>query len=243
MRTPAGAGSAEAAGQRGADVGVDLLGLAGGGRAAGADGPDRLVGDDQPLARRRRRSRSLSAPASWLVDHRERVAGVALGVGLADADDDAEPGGQHRARPSCARRVEVSPKSCRRSLWPTITHCAPTSASSARRHLAGERAALFPVAVLRPPAAAALPSSRRATGHSAANGRRHPVPATVRTARQLVLEVGHQGQALGDRLVQLPVADHQRRAHRRATVAQERGRRAALRLPVLSATASATTAC
>ncbi len=58
------------------------------GRAPGADRPDRLIGDDQILARG-----AVRYGAGELADHDlQRPAGIALGLALADADDGDEPG-------------------------------------------------------------------------------------------------------------------------------------------------------
>ncbi len=69
-----------------ADEGVDLLGLLGGRDLAGADRPDRLVGDHHLLGfvGRRRASRIASSLAA---DHFHRAARFALGERLADARD------------------------------------------------------------------------------------------------------------------------------------------------------------
>ena len=55
-------------------------------RQAGADRPDRLIGDDVFLGRFRQRSRELRA------DDIERLAGFALFTGFADADDRRQSG-------------------------------------------------------------------------------------------------------------------------------------------------------
>ena len=56
------------------------------------------------------------------------VAAVALLLGLADAQDRQQPGLQ-RAGTFCASAWSVSPKSWRRSEWPSTTPCAPASSS------------------------------------------------------------------------------------------------------------------
>ena len=72
---------------------VDLLGLLGRGDQAGADRPDRLVGEH-----RRRPSARASSPASepsnWPSTTRLGLLRLALCSGLADADDRDQPGGQ-----------------------------------------------------------------------------------------------------------------------------------------------------
>ena len=80
---------------------------------AGADRPHRLVGDDELLVR-------LRATATCRREHVLGLPRLALGLGLADAGDHHEPGlerGVARRRPTLS---SVSPKSWRRSEWPTI---------------------------------------------------------------------------------------------------------------------------
>ena len=70
-----------------ADVGVDLLGLLGGGDLAGADGPDGLVGDDDAAP-----VRDPGLEGGQLAgDVGERLAGLALLQRLAAAPDHADP--------------------------------------------------------------------------------------------------------------------------------------------------------
>ena len=130
----------------GADGGVDLLRLRGGGGLAGADGPDRLVGQG---------------------DRGQRLGAAARPARRAPAGRPPRGSGRPRARPASRRRrrwgagrppaprptflrtvSSVSPKNWRRSLWPTMTCCTPTSASMRRRDLAGEGALRLPVDVL-----------------------------------------------------------------------------------------------
>jgi hypothetical protein len=65
---------------------MDLLGLLRRGHLAGADRPDRLVGDDDAVA-----ASSLPTPSSarsvWVWTTLSVVPGLALGQGLADAED------------------------------------------------------------------------------------------------------------------------------------------------------------
>ena len=77
-----------------ADDGDRLLGVVGGGGAAGADGPDRLVGDHQAgdLVPAQAGQRA----ADLALDDLGGAAGLALLQDLADADDRLHAG---RARP------------------------------------------------------------------------------------------------------------------------------------------------
>ena len=62
---------------------MDLGDVGGRRRQAGADSPDRLIGDDQGSRRRAMGQRAGKLAA----DDRQRLAGVALEMGLADADE------------------------------------------------------------------------------------------------------------------------------------------------------------
>src|SRR5207237_3426044 len=83
---------AEAPDQRATDRTVHLRDIGRGGDVAGADRPDRLVGDDQlallPVVGQRAREH--------LGDNPDMAPGAALGVGLADADDGGEAAGERR---------------------------------------------------------------------------------------------------------------------------------------------------
>ena len=74
------------------------------GRQPGADRPDRLVGDDDGLARRLGRQRAPHLPN----DHRGLLARLALGVGFADADDRRQAGLQRRLRLRADERVGLA---------------------------------------------------------------------------------------------------------------------------------------
>ena len=63
-------------------------------REAGADRPDRLIGDHEARAGRAVRQRALKLTA----EHVERAPGLALGPRLPDADDCQQPGPPGRAR-------------------------------------------------------------------------------------------------------------------------------------------------
>ena len=90
----AGGGLGIALGEDGADEGDRLLRLLGRRRATRADRPDRLVGDDDPveLLSVNRRQVGLELAAQ----NRLGLAGVALGLALADAEDRLQPGGERR---------------------------------------------------------------------------------------------------------------------------------------------------
>src|SRR5207302_1557307 len=75
-----------------ADKAMNLLDIIRRRREPGADRPDRLVGDHQIGRGRSLRQRSLQLPAADI----ERLSGIALRPGLADADDRGQaraPGG------------------------------------------------------------------------------------------------------------------------------------------------------
>ena len=90
MRPPA---LAVAADQRGADRGVHLGDVGRRRDLAGADRPDRLVGDDQlallPVVGQRAGEHGASTTSTW-------SPARALGLALADADDGDEARGQRR---------------------------------------------------------------------------------------------------------------------------------------------------
>ena len=85
---------AEARAELGPDGGVDGGDVGLGRRAAGADGPDRLVGHHAA-----RRGEPVGQAAVELArHHRLRLAGQALRLALADADDRHEAGGDRGLR-------------------------------------------------------------------------------------------------------------------------------------------------
>ena len=102
------------------------LGDLGEGRgAAGADRPDRLVGDDEAARPSRRRGSSPRAA-------RRRARGSARRRARPRSRRRRRWRGGRRARrrrPCAATSASVSPWSARRSEWPTITATAPASAS------------------------------------------------------------------------------------------------------------------
>ena len=83
-----GEGLAVVTGDGGTDVGVHFLGLVGGGGAAGADGPDGLVGDDDVTELVG--GEVEEGPGELFADDGEVLFGLALGEGFADAVDDVE---------------------------------------------------------------------------------------------------------------------------------------------------------
>ena len=120
-----------------ADERVHLVGLRRAGVLAGADGPDGLVRDDDAprFDGQRRRGRHRSARS-----HGERLAGLALGERLADADDRERARRDRGAQPSGDELVGLA-EYWRRSLWPTMTCVTPALLEERRAHFAGERAA------------------------------------------------------------------------------------------------------
>ena len=83
---------ADHVGDGGTDDGDCLLGVVGGGGAAGADGPDRLVGNDQ--AGDLVATEAGQGAADLALDDLGGAAGLALGQDLADADDRAHAGAE-----------------------------------------------------------------------------------------------------------------------------------------------------
>ena len=81
--------------QGGADGAVDFLGLLGAGAAAGADGPDRLIGQDHA---RHGFGAQGQHGLELALDDGQRVAGVAIGQRFAHADHGSQAGGQRGAR-------------------------------------------------------------------------------------------------------------------------------------------------
>ena len=111
---------AERPGEPGADERVDLLRLFGGRGQAGADRPDRLVGEDDSVSLRRQSgSEPSSCPATT-----SSVRPLRALLGLTDAHDREQADGQ--GRPELALTwSSVSPIPCRRSLWPRMTWVQP----------------------------------------------------------------------------------------------------------------------
>ena len=84
-------------GQQAAKVSVDLLGLLGRGHFAGADGPNRLVGDHDALSICSAVTPA-SEPSNCVLMTCGRLAGFALFEQLADAHDRHQAGGERRVR-------------------------------------------------------------------------------------------------------------------------------------------------
>ena len=97
--------------------------------------------------------------------------------------------------------ASVSPRPCRRSLWPTMTYWQPTSREHRRADLAGEGAFLRRVEVLRAEARRGCPRGRRRPARRYGNGgqtatvharrrrrrRRRPRPARCRSAASVYI--------------------------------------------------------
>ena len=101
--------------------------------AAGADRPDRLVGDDEPV----RGGVAGDRAGELRADAAEGLAGVALGLGLADADDGEEAGPPGRGGLARDERV-VSPWSAA-ALGMADDH---RDRAGVRQHLGGDVAGM-----------------------------------------------------------------------------------------------------
>jgi len=128
---------------------VHLLGLLGRRRAAGADGPDRLVGDDR--LRQHGRRIVIEHRVELAADHRARAPGLALGERLAHAHDGrqaAAAGHRHLGRhPLVTLPVQGAP------LGVADDDVMDAEIAQHRSgHLAGERPLLVLAQVLRPQA-------------------------------------------------------------------------------------------
>ena len=176
-------------------------------RAAGADRPDRLVGDDQ-VAGRGRRVRQAD-PASWPADHRQRAGrrragprsrrrtrsairpaglrrhrlGADQSVGLAMAAGGARNGRRSR---SGSRRRAASRRRCRRCARPWPRHGSP-----------GRRAAI------------ALPASSPATGASSVAGGQSRASQAADAAGSRARSARARAMPVGAQAVHLPVAGDQ----------------------------------
>ena len=158
-------------GDAGPDRRAHRLGVVGGGRAAGADGPDRLVGDDH-----RRRPARLAQPGE---------AGARPGRApwprCSPASRSSSVSPTHMIGVIAVARIaftlrltisSVSPKSSRRSLWPHDHVAHVELGQQRRRHLAGERALVLPVAVLGAERRTAMSSASMTRLHAAQVGER-----------------------------------------------------------------------
>ena len=120
--------------------------------------------------------------ADLALDDLQRLPGLALGERLADADDGHAGRAASAAATFSATNASVSPKSCRRSLWPTMTQRAARLDEHRRADLAGERARVLRVQVLAgdlDPAPVALVRARGERGE-----RRRDDEVDVRHARR-----------------------------------------------------------
>ena len=149
-----------------ADMGVDLGDLRHGRRAPGADRPDRLVGDSELLGREpiRQRARELAR------DHGERLARVALGQRLADADDGARA---PRAAPprTLAAHQRVALAMIGAALGMAEDDVAAAGIAQHRgADVAGMRALLGRVAILAAERDGGCPRARRRDRHSSVAG-------------------------------------------------------------------------
>ena len=149
-------------------------------RQPGADRPDRLVGDHQVVRRRAVRQRAVELRA----DHVERAPGVALVLGLADADDRESAPRARRPAPWRGPARRFRRDRLRRSEWPTITAVAPASASIS--------AEISPV---KAPAGSAWQSCAPIATRSRAPARRTPRSAS-RAGRPAGRPAGDVGRAL-----------------------------------------------
>ena len=83
---------------------------------AGADRPDRLVGDHEVVGV----GDTVGDRADLAAQHALGLPRLALRLGLADAGDHVQPVLERGERSACTTVSSVSPKNCRRSEWPTI---------------------------------------------------------------------------------------------------------------------------
>ena len=153
-----------------ADVRMDVFGLLRGRSLAGADGPDRLIGDDG--AREGGDAGQIEHGIELAVDHLESAAGFALGQQFAHAQDRRQSAASTAANLR-ATSWSVSPNRARRSEWPTIAPAQPTSLQHGGGHLAGEGALGFGADILRPQADART-GQRAATLGQIDERRAHP---------------------------------------------------------------------
>ena len=188
---------------------MDLGGLAGRGVDAGADRPDRLVGEH--AARRLLAATAGRGRRELALDHR-RTSGPAR------ARRRVSPTQRIGVRPCAERRRDlarrtcssVSPKSWRRSEWPRMHEAAAERrrASAARSRRCRRRR--LPVAVLGAEQDGD-PASTSATAASAVNGG-HTATSTPRGPLEPSRTAAGQRPRLGERAVHLPVAGDERGA-------------------------------
>ena len=173
--------------------------VGGGGDLAGADRPDRLVGDDQlallPIVGERAGELRRRPRATWPPAARSASD-------LADADDGDEAAASAPPRPWRGPSASLSCCSARRSLWPTMTSRAPASLIIADRDAAGMGAALRRVAILarrstRPPERVTAGAIRVKGGQIATS-----TPPAARAASA----IGASSASCGEAAVHLPIA-------------------------------------
>ena len=138
---------------------------------AGADRPDRLIGDDDRLRRAARRQRTAHLGA----DDLDRLARLAFGAGFADANDGGQARFQRRFGFGLHERRRSRRDTARRSEWPTITYWAPASLiiaaamSPVKAPLSLAWQSCAPSATLPPFSAQAACASRVAGGQTASS--------------------------------------------------------------------------
>ena len=154
-----------------------------------------------------------SAARELLVDDGERAAAVALGERSRRRTRSRRARREHRARLLADALVGVAEELPALAVPDDAPTSRPHRRAAARRPRRSTRRS--------PPSeqfwrsvAIGVPSSRFATAASAGERRRDADRDTLDGA-ELVLELGHQRERLGDRLVELPVADDERGAHGR----------------------------
>src|SRR5438876_5752905 len=184
-----------------ADDGVDLLGLGGSGGAAGADGPHRLVGDEDAagLVEGEGTQRALELPLHDL----QGPVGLALGQRLADADDGRQA--LIDSRPHLSRHHLLALAEDMAPLRVAEDHVAAADVLQHQRgDLAREGALALPVHVLRAeqhPAAAERLGDRAERGE----GGRHQHVAVREGKSQAGADLLGQRDRLPHRLVHLPI--------------------------------------
>mmetsp|Transcript_28638 Transcript_28638/g.91721 ORF Transcript_28638/g.91721 Transcript_28638/m.91721 type:complete len:312 (+) Transcript_28638:246-1181(+) len=190
-----------------ADVRVRLLRHLGRRREAGADGPHRLVRDDDVLHHRRVHPRqSLGELRGANV---ERLAGLALLLELADAEDGLEPARQDLEHLLVHVRVRVAED--RPPLRVAGQHIVGADALDHRgRDRAREGARVLPVAVLR--AEADLAASQRLLDRNQERGRHAHRHVDAGRLVRLCRDGLRERHSLVEVRVHLPVARHERSA-------------------------------
>ena len=176
-------------------------------RLAGADRPDRFVGDHQLGRRRSGRHAALELGlehASVLPASRSASVSPMQTIGSSPA--------RHAASALARTMASVSPQSVRRSEWPTMTWLAPAS-----RSISADISPVWAPLALAwqscPPTSRPLPLTASATASH--QGRRRADQHLAVGPAGLLHAVGDalgQGQSVGLQAVHLPVAGNQRTA-------------------------------